>query len=101
MFRWKIAKAIRVEDELDVNQAYHDTDIEIRVWTNKKKKGPGKRVAIVTLTKSGDIFVTSFHKKAKINELTKYQITVAKIQLQSIRKKKMPNWEEKYPYNKK
>lgn len=99
--KWKIAKAILLENESEIEQSYHDTDMEIRVWTNKKKKGKGKRVAIVTLTKTGDIFTTSLHKNAKKKDISRYQIEVAKAFLQNIRNEKMPNWDKHYPYNKK
>lgn len=98
--RWKIAEA-KLMEKTEETPEYHDTDMEILVWKTKKKKGDGKRVAIATLTKSGDIFVTVLDKRARKRDISKYQIDVAKAYLKNVRFEKMPNWNKSYPYSKK
>ncbi len=96
---WKIAEATLLERES--KPAYHRKEMEVRAWKNKKKKGPGKRVALVILTQNGDIFPVDLNvKKVKNNEIIRYQIEVAKAYLQAIRDEEIPNWKSFYPYKK-
>lgn len=69
--------------EIRSDIAYHESDIEIRKWRNKRKKGKGKIVATVVLTKEGQIFANYTKEKYKKHHLIQYQVNVAKALLEA------------------